>query len=102
MTSNNRSERLVQLRRSANSTLHQASEQLLCLLFIEHTLASLTIAWSFDLEVSPKAVSSRHDDDLLAVLEVFHQEVVPHLGGANPGQMAEELFAGLMKGQMPP
>lgn len=73
-----------------------------CVLLIEQALASLTVAWSFEDEVTSKTVSNRDEDDQIAILEIFHREVVPRLEAASPRRMAEELFAGLMKGQMPP
>lgn len=68
---------------------------------VEQALASLTAAWSFPEEVSADAVRLRHPGDMAAALEVMLQEVIPAMGGASPEQMAQELFAGLLQGQVP-
>ncbi len=68
---------------------------------VEQALASLTAAWSFPEEVSPEAVRLRQPDDVAAALAVALREVLPALGGADAGPMAQELFAGLLRGQVP-
>ena len=68
---------------------------------IERALVSLTTAWSFDDEVCPEALAERQADDLIAVLEAFHREVVPLLRGDSLRGMAEELFAEMIAGRIP-
>lgn len=67
----------------------------------EHALASLTPGWSFAEEISQEAVSRRDVDDLIAVLEVFHGEVVSLLSEPTKEQ-AERLFGGLAEGRITP
>ena len=68
---------------------------------VERALVSLTTAWSFDDKVCLEALGERQADDLIAVLEVFHRDVVPLLGGDGHKGMAEELFAELIAGRIP-
>ena len=69
---------------------------------VERALASLTIAWSFEDEVSLETLAQRDPGDLVAVLEAFRREVVPYLDEGSPQSMAEELFSGLVAGRIPP
>ena len=68
---------------------------------VELALVSITAAWSFREKVSIEAMAQRDPEDLLAVLQVFHREVVPSLEVGSPREMAEALFAGLVAGQLP-
>ena len=65
-------------------------------------LATVTGSWSFRDEVSPHSVAGRDPADLEAALEVFHRTVVPYLRRPGHKEMAEELFAGLLTGKVPP
>ena len=68
----------------------------------ERALASLTTAWSFGEEVSVEALAQRDEDDLMVALEAFQREVMPNLESDSPRETAEELFAGMVSGQVPP
>ena len=67
----------------------------------ERALVSLTTAWSFEEEVSREALSLRHEQDLIAVLETLQRDLLPLLAGDNPQQATENLLAGLVAGRIP-
>ena len=64
-------------------------------------LASLTTAWSFGENISVWAIERRSDADLVAVLEVFQREVVPYVERNDTKRLAEQLFVGLVTGNIP-
>jgi hypothetical protein len=94
------------------------------LLLLERALASLTTAWSFGENITPETIARRHEDDMLAILDAFQRHIVPQLRAANPEphpnvgadprvcpeveigvfprQVAQQLFAALLTGQVPP
>ena len=49
-----------------------------------------------------EALAHRDVDDLVTVLDFFRREVVPVLEAHSPKEVAEELFAGLVAGRVPP
>ena len=68
---------------------------------VERALASLTTAWSFEEEIGPEALTRRNPDDLIAILETFQRAVIPTMEADSSKEMAGELFAGLISGQIP-
>ena len=68
---------------------------------VEKALAALTSDWSFHDEPTESAVSSRDEEDLGAVLEVFKREVSPLFDGRGRRPQAEALFANLVSGVVP-
>ena len=68
---------------------------------VEKALAALTADWSFDEEPTEAAVSSRDEEDLGAVLEVFRREVAPLVDRRGQRPQAEALFASLASGVVP-
>ena len=69
---------------------------------VERALVALTIAWSFGEEISLAAVGRRSADDMIAVLRACQQQVAPFLQGVTSRELAQELFAGLVTGHIPP
>ena len=69
---------------------------------VDRALLSLTSAWSFAEELTLEAVSSRDIADLIAVLEALQAEAWPLEDAVESQDLAEDLFAGLAIGRVPP
>ena len=68
---------------------------------VDRALVSLTAGWSFSEPASLETIAARDPEDLIAVLEAFKRCVAPFLATRSIRAEAEELFAGLMSGQVP-
>ena len=69
---------------------------------VERALVSLTTAWSFCDAIGLESLARRDARDLITVLEAFQCDVVLPLEEDTPVIMAEELFAGMVGGRIPP
>ena len=69
---------------------------------IEAALAELTVSWGFPEQISIEALAHRDAEDVIAVLEIFIQEISPVLFSDDLDKRAEELLAGLVSGCVPP
>ena len=67
----------------------------------QHALISLTTAWSFQDEISLETLAHRDAEDVLAAMEILKREVAPLWDSDSPRELAEALFAGLVRGRVP-
>ncbi len=68
---------------------------------MDRALVALSVGWSFSEIISPDTLASRSREDLTAVLEVLHADVIAPLEAEDTRAGAQELFAGLVEGRLP-
>jgi len=68
---------------------------------VEQALVALTVAWSFCEPVGLESLGRRAPGDVLTMMKVMEREIVPLWGRDRPRVLGEELFTGLVGGQIP-